>query len=794
MVKREVFLFVIILAGMAIAAQQGGREASLYSPSAAAILSRVGMDGYAADPYSAHTVEVTITFLQAALELDDQLGSAREDLLKVSASGMAHPKDYSRPVMNAMRRYVDQQAYLSVVNHAVAYLLGRQNTRMDREALLSTLTQMYSDRNPVLASELKTQLSLLMMERAATKTAFQQLTAAYQMDPYNSLAFAKLVELSVASGQTPANAVLVQQLRRAVEANPLNLPVAMAYADILRQVQLYEPAQKAYGYTAELYAYLNSSQSIPVDIILPWSLCAFQSEWTRGKCLILADQIQADGKYDLSLEAVAGLAMIRMGDTENGRQRLQKAMQKASRLAKQTAGDETIVPEQLCWFAAFVLLESEQALAWGHEAFAQHPESPQTRALFAYALTLNGQSDLATEYLENADETDPVVLFTRAEILLQEEKKTEALSLFRKIIELGPETLIAFRADQRLKENDSEYLSAIASSEILSFLNREFGTEVVPAFAPISKMLKAKLNMNGSEYLYGRDLQANVTIENIGTGNLIISEMSMFTGRIRIDAEVQGDIRQYIPALVDTTIRPGRVLKPGQHAVSSFNLMRGSLRNLLRTYPQASVEVRFTLWLDPVEDSLGIVSNRWSQLEPVRYTIRRQGIELTRDFLMQRLDGVAHGKEGQKYRAAELFTGLLAEQHAAGQGDVSYRFARAEPQLLTDAIRRLLADKDWMIRMQTLATLADVSLPIDYSLVSSVSENLSHEKWPVRMLALTILSAQESKNFQSVLEWTARNDTHPLNRQMGAALGGFEMPVRQAEPGVLPKTETNIKM
>ena len=57
------------------------------------------------------------------------------------------------------------------------------------------------------------------------------------------------------------------------------------------------------------------------------------------------------------------------------------------------------------------------------------------------------------------------------------------------------------------------------------------------------------------------------------------------------------------------------------------------------------------------------------------------------DFLMQRLEGIARGKEGQKYRAAELFTGLLAEQHAAQQEKVSYRFIRTEPSLLLDAIR-----------------------------------------------------------------------------------------------------------
>ena len=141
-----------------------------------------------------------------------------------------------------------------------------------------------------------------------------------------------------AAGSPPADAVLVLQLRRSVEANPLDIRVAMAYADILRQVQLYEPAQKAYEYAADLAVYLDPQEPLSPEIALPWSLCAFQTEWTRGKCLTLADQIRTAGEFDLSLEAVAGLAAIQMGDADKGNQRLRQAAQIASGLLKQTPG------------------------------------------------------------------------------------------------------------------------------------------------------------------------------------------------------------------------------------------------------------------------------------------------------------------------------------------------------------------------------------------------------------------------------------------------------------------------
>lgn len=787
---RRICIFLVILTGISGAAVQAPSSESLYSPTAAALLSKVGMDRYAVNPYSDQTIEVTMTFLKASLVLDDQIGASWENLLQVSASGMANPKDYTIQIRDALRHYVDERSNLAVVDRAIAYLLQRQNTRMDREIILSKLLNIYQGRNSALTSELLTQIALLEMERADFSAAYQRLNTAYKLDPYNTLAFSKLVDLSAIQETPIPYIVFVGQLRRAVEMNPLDLDIALAYAGILRQVELFESAPKAYQYASDLFVYLNPGQPVPIEILLPWSLCAFQSARTQGQCLLIADQVKSEGRFELSLEAIAGLASEQMGQKEEGRRRLEAAAEKAAEMIKQSKGQASVLPEELCWFYSFVLPSPEQALAWGHEAIAQHPEDPQTRALFAYALVSNGQEELAGEYLQEGAVTDPVVLFTRGQIFLKQGKRTEALPLLKKVVELGPETLIAWRIRTLLKENDSEYVSTIASAQILAILASEFGDEVTPKFLPITQLIKAKLSISGSEYLYGSDMQASVIIENISTRKLIISDTSMFTGRIQIDAEVQGDIHQKIPALVETEIRPGRTISPGQHAVMAVDLMSGPLRSLLRTYPQASLEVVFTLWLDPVEDALGNPGNRWSELPPDRQTIRRRGVELTRDFLMQRLEGVARGKEGQKYRSAELFTGLLAEQYADQQGKVNYRFVRAQPELLLDAIRRLLADEDWLIRLQTLSTFTDVTLPMDRALLSSISDNLANDHWPVRMLALFVLSAESSSNFDKVLDWNARYDPYALNRQMAAALGGQESPERQAEPETLPESDS----
>lgn len=770
--SRRLFLFCLFVGGGLTAKGQTPGEGSFTSPAAASVLARVAMDAYAADPFSSRGIEMTMTLLEAAADLDPHLASVQEMLLKVASSAIANPNDYSRSVRDALRQNIDERSNLDIVNGGVGYLLGRLQTRMEREMLLGRLISTYGNKNPVVVSELSTHLALLEMERADLPAAFRRFQYAYSLNPYNLLAFSKLAEMGDPEGGSVPQGLLVLQLRRVLEMNPLDFQVARAYADILRQVQLYEEAQRAYQYCADLYGYLHPGQPLPSEILLSWSLCAFQSAKTSQQCLVLAEKARTEGREDLMLEATAGLALIRMGQPEKGRERLESAGRKAAETIRASNDSSVLLPEQLSWFYSFVLPDTEQALAWGHEAISRHPDSPQAQALFAYALIQSGQEELARQSIEKAVSSgDPVALFTQAILLLKENDTAAALVPLKKIVQMGPETIVAWRAQELLKQNGSDYLPDFSPEEILQYLKAEFSEEVNPRFLPLSKLVRAKLRMSGSEYPYGSDLPATVVIDNIGPRLLVIGPRGLLKGQVRIDAEVRGDLVQSFPSLVRFPLRPSLPIRPGQHAAVSVDLMTGPLRRLLRTYPQASVEIDFILWLDVLDTNEMNGSEALIHPAPVRQTVRRRGVELTYDFLIQRLSGLAKGKEGQKFRSAELFTGLLAEQQAALAGQVGYRFVRAEPTLLLDAVRRMLADEDWIIRLQTLSTLTDVSLIPDPSLVGSISENLSHERWPVRMMTLYILSQLESKNFSAVLDWAGRYDVHPRVRQMARALG-----------------------
>jgi hypothetical protein len=213
-----------------------------------------------------------------------------------------------------------------------------------------------------------------------------------------------------------------------------------------------------------------------------------------------------------------------------------------------------------------------------------------------------------------------------------------------------------------------------------------------------------------------------------------------------------------------------------------LDLNRGRLSRILKTYPQADVQVHFSAYLDPVSSDGDRPQSRMKSIEPVTANIRRRGVVLSQNFLLQRLDVLSKGQRGQKYRAASMFAGLLAEKNAVRISGADFQHVRVEAELLTDSVRKMLVDDDWKIRVHILSDLLSLSVPLD-GIVREVSDNLNHDKWPVRMAAMALLVKLQPETFKKVLDWAAEHDSHVLNRRMAVALGGrLPQPVDEELP------------
>jgi hypothetical protein len=78
-----------------------------------------------------------------------------------------------------------------------------------------------------------------------------------------------------------------------------------------------------------------------------------------------------------------------------------------------------------------------------------------------------------------------------------------------------------------------------------------------------------------------------------------------------------------------------------------------------------------------------------------------------------------------------------------------------------------------------------LSLPLDYELVSAVAKNLNDSHWPARMMAVYLLAKNQNSNFSKVLDWTAKDDSNELVRDMAMAVGAAGVP-QASEPANPP--------
>jgi len=738
-------------------------------------------------PYGrAAEAEQATVFLNAAMNLGREDSNTRSLLLKL-ASRHSRP-DHAELVFYTLENYVNESADLGAVRTAIRYLLEQLNTREEREILLKGLLKSVDRKNAVIRSDLECLLGLLSAEKADYKIARYYLIQAYSDNEYNKLAFAKLTEL-IPDEIGPE--LYFGNLKLKLRENPLDIDTATALAQYAEQLQLYEIAANAYKHSAHGFRYLYPSEPLPAPIYIPWVVSYYNTEHDQDKCLQIASELRQEGQFDLILEAIAGKAALKIGNTKEAAKIFQAAEHKAQQLFEQgpqlyqkkldisESYSQQVRPAQFAWFYCFVLPDPQKALVWANKAYATEAETPATAALLAYALVMNQQYEWAKPLLDNY-QPNQIADLTLAQIQLLEGQKTSAIETLKAAIAKDPASLEAEQAKGLLAEQGATYVPPASPDSILTVLKNTFGETLVPAFTAPEETISVQFSTRGNNFYYGSDIEGTVAIINNSSEPLVISDDGLFKGNIRIDADVRGDISKNIPNLVSTTMHTALIIKPGGSIVSTLQLVTGELKDILLTHPQASLDIEFTLYIDPVTTEDGKISNRLTQIMPGKALIHRSGIELTSKYLRSRFTSVVEGNPGQKIKTAQLFISLLMEQQALANRKPSYRYLYADwmPTMLRSALihesglLRNPADDEWVVKVHTMVDM--VSLSLDREMTRAVADNMNNPKWPVRMMALYLLAKTPGDEFNKVLDWAAKYDSSEFVRDMAIALGAAE--------------------
>jgi tetratricopeptide (TPR) repeat protein len=730
-------------------------------------------------------VEQAIIFLKAALELDRNNPAVRPLLIDLACRDTNG--DYSDLVYNSLLEYVDEFADLEIARKAVYYLLERQNSVEERQKMLETMLGNIANRNNVLGSELATLLGLLNAEKPDLEAAEYYLVQAYKNNRYNKEAFAKLAELAPEQIEP---ALLLERLRLALRENPVDIDAAIVFAQRAEQLQLYDVAADAYQYCAELFTYLYPSEILSSRIYIPWSISCYNSQKNQSKSLEIAERVRRTGKFDLRLESIAGrAAAVKLGNGELATQIIQDAEQKARQIImrnqKQNSQNtlesvsgnlQQVDPTQMAWFYCFVVPLENQALTWAQQAFNTQQNSPAAKSLMAYALVLNKEYETAKPLLKTF-ESNQISDLALALIQLAEGQKNLAFENLRVAISKDPGSFAAERAKEILTQQGQKYSPPVDPESVLRALENTFGQAIVPPFTRPEQIISVEFGIRGSDFSYGSEFEGVASIVNNSQEPLVITDDGLFTGSIRVDAEITGDLRMKIPNLISKRVRTTLLIEPGRSLFIPLRLVTGTLKDTLERYPQASLDIEFALYVDPVRNAGEPITNKLTYITPKQVRIQRPGVRLTTQMLSDRLNNlVSPGRIEDKIKTAELFTGLLKEQYAFSDRIPPYNLMYAEG--MTDLLKTGLtheyglllnpSESLWPVKLYTMAYMR--SLPLDYGLISAVSENLNNAQWPVRLMALYLLAENPEGGFEKVLDWVAKNDLNNYVRDMAILL------------------------
>jgi len=795
MLKRTpiLVLSVLIFCPLSVRAQgstvRGAGQASvnpeqLYSPSVSRRFFEIAYELASSKDVDGPKVEQAMAFLTAAMSLDKNAGDVRELLIEFACRETGW--DYSNLVYSLLVDYVDESADLEVSNNAVEYLLERMNSREAREKLLEQMLGTLGGKNKILGSELATKLGILKAEKADLEAAEYYFMQAYKNNRYNWKAFAKLAEIKP---ERIGSELHLERLRLAIRENPSDIDVAIAFAQQAEHLQLYEASAASYKYCADLFDYLYPSEPLPARIYLPWAISSYNSRQNQSQCLEIAKRVRQEGGFDLRLESIAGKAAIKMGDTELAALIFQAIEEKTQRLLTLQGSNPNTTQSkssdggysrqdynmQLAWFYSFVLPMPLKAVERANEAY-KIEDSPETASLLAYALVLNNDMEWAKPIVKNY-ERNQIADLTLAKIQLTEGQNDLAIDTLKVAIAKDPGSFAAEQAKEIMTQLGKAYTPPAETNTILPALENVFGRSLVPVFTPPERMITSQLQIQGSVFPYGSEFNGFAAITNNSLEPLIISDYSLFKGHLRVDAVISGDLNKNISNLVLTRMRDKFLIEPAQSILIRLHLMTGELRKMLLTYPQASVDIEFTLYLDPVITNDGEVTNRLVYIQPGKASIKRPGIELTGKYLRNEFNSISTAPVDNKIKTARLFTGLLKEQYAMSNRTPPYKFMYADwmTSLLKNALSHksglLLnrVDDEWVVKVCTMADM--LSLQMDHELISAVAENMNNTKWPVRLMAVYLLTTVPDSKFKQVLDWTAKNDPNKNVRDMAIVLG-----------------------
>ncbi len=734
--------------------------------------------GLSYDPnMSERQADLAVLWLEGAQELKESDLPILPVLLDVVTR--FPPRDHTDLMLQALRETPLVAKNVGFIKAALSYILAGLHSSVEQQRFLESMVDELGGKIDEIDSELALLLGLVAQQAGRNPDAQTFFLKAYRLDATNGIAFSKLSEMipdKISAG------MFLSHLRTGIQVAPLNLDNALAFAQYAERLELYSVAAGAYAYCADLFKYLYPDQLLPPHIYLPWAMSVYNDGQKLAQIMEIAQRVRQGDRFDIFMEAIVGKAADKAGRREEGTQIFNHTVEVSQRLLQENEDQPSdsnsvhqIGPKQLAWFYNFALKDRAKALDWSNRAYADDPNSTVSKSLLAYSLVMLDQLEYASALLDKAGDSQ-IALMARAQLALKKDQHDAGIKALQKAITKDPGSLVAEEAKRLLAANSIQYHPPYSPSDLLQELAKTFGPKVLPEFRSPDKAFTLSAGTQSPALAYTQDLEISLSLSNHLESSLRIGKGGLVEGWVRIDAQVTGDAEQTFPKLVQKHLFIDQWLPTSSLVTIPLDLSQSALGQWLSQRPQADVEVHLTITLDPVEDK-DSVRCRLSGLKPITLSVQRPKVNINPQWLQNQYNDIAAGTPERKIEIAKWFSGLLKEiQIVQMLGQAPYPLKAADwlaPNLETGLAgeKNLLLDPGrtaWPVRVCSMACLQGLSL--DAQLSGALSKNLRHPYWPVRFMAIYILSRSYGKGFNQVLQWTATYDKHARVRTLAELL------------------------
>ncbi len=547
--------------------------------------------------------------------------------------------------------------------------------------------------------------------------------------------------------------------------NPLHVEAAWEVGLVCDRAGLVDAAGEFFTYALEVFRAGNPRAQVPSGNLLDLAHNLIARGLIEDATGAIQQAVAADP------ERVEAALLLHWLFTKQNRVEAASALREtlSTRFAK--LHDPTRWPinevAQAAWYYCHLDPQPHRALALAEAAATRAPRDPFVQRVLGWAQAANLDAPAALTTLEPLSGDDPYAAYqvvkllraageeSRAEAVLREYDGRRiigpALDLLNELRfgatttmpTTAPTTLPTTQATTAPSPSPEEVPTTAPASPSAAALNKllaRFDRNVLEFHRNPSRFLQAAVRIDPPSLRPGEPWWVEIALKNRATFPITLGPDWAVNPVFVLSFKVEGDRQREYPDLLTVTLERKAVLKPGESMRLRQTIDIGPLRRIARYTPQQLQNFTVSAMLAPIRTPDG----RWQPdvggqvLKPAYFNRRPQPTSV--DALNAIFGALSDTDNPSRFRAVAVVAELLGERQRAARGKLNYTPERIPFARMRRMLIGALQSESWELRARSLDALHVMGL--DAQLLHVAEENLSHEHWLVRLMAMRLLARQ----------------------------------------------------